>query len=69
MTYCLFFPIASLPPVLRIVARLVPLTYAVSLLKGVWVGDGWSAHAGDVAALLVVAAIGITLSARFFRWE
>lgn len=65
----LFFPIASLPPLLRIVARLVPLTYAVSLLKGVWVGERWSAHGGDVAALLVVAAIGITLSARFFRWE
>ena len=65
----LFFPIASLPPLLRIVARLVPLTYAVSLLKGVWVGERWSAHGGDVAALFVVAAIGIALSARFFRWE
>jgi ABC-2 type transport system permease protein len=65
----LFFPVAALPPMLRVIARLVPLTYAVSLLKGIWTGETWSAHAGDVAALIVVALVGIALSARFFRWE
>ena len=29
----------------------LPLTYAASLLQGIWVGDPWSAHLGDVAAL------------------
>jgi hypothetical protein len=27
-----------LPPVLRVVARVLPITYAVSLLKGIWDG-------------------------------
>jgi ABC-2 type transport system permease protein len=65
----LFVPVESLPATLRMVARLVPLTYAVSLLKGVWNGDSWVAHLGDIAALLVVF-IGCTLlSSKVFRWQ
>jgi ABC-2 type transport system permease protein len=65
----LFVPVASLPPALQSVARLLPLTYAVSLLRGIWNGDGWSAHAGDVAALTLVMAVFTALSAKLFRWE
>ena len=65
----LFVPIAAMPPGMRVVARLLPLTYAVSLLKGIWQGDAWSAHLGDVAALIVVFAICIAISSRVFRWE
>lgn len=65
----LFVPVESLPATFRIMARVVPLTYAVSLLKGVWKGDPWSAHLGDMAALVVVFAAGTALSAKVFRWE
>jgi ABC-2 type transport system permease protein len=65
----LFFPIAVLPPILRAVARVLPFTYAVSLLAGILKGEAWSAHLGDVAALAIVAAVCTTLSARLFRWE
>jgi ABC-2 type transport system permease protein len=65
----LFVPLNSLPPVLRVVARVLPLTYAVSLLQGIWKGEAWSAHIGDVAALVVVFAICTALSAKVFRWE
>ncbi len=65
----LFVPVQSLPPVLHTVARVVPLTYAVSLLEGIWKGEAWSAHMGDVAALIVIFAICTTLSAKVFRWE
>ncbi len=65
----LFVPLQSLPPVLRAAARVLPLTYAVSLLQGIWKGEAWSAHIGDVAALVVVFAICTTLSAKIFRWE
>src|ERR1700730_5771250 len=47
----LFAPIGSFPPAGQTVARLLPMTYAVSLLKGIWTGDSWAAHLGDVAAL------------------
>jgi ABC-2 type transport system permease protein len=65
----LFVPIESLPPMLRAVARVLPLTYAVSLLRGIWRGEGWSSHLGDVAILGVMFLALTVLSARVFRWE
>src|SRR6202167_6524407 len=65
----LFVPAHSLPPALQAVAKVVPLTYTVSLLEGIWKGDTWWAHAGDVAALAVVFVVCTALSARVFRWE
>src|ERR1700723_3063286 len=65
----LFAPIALLPPVLHALALVVPLTYAVSLLSGIWKGDPWSTHLGDVAALTLVFLVCTALSAKVFRWE
>jgi ABC-2 type transport system permease protein len=47
----------------------LPLTYAVSLLRGIWQGEGWARHTGDVAVLVVMSAICTLVSARVFRWE
>ncbi|MDQ6887548.1 MAG: ABC transporter permease [Gemmatimonadota bacterium] len=65
----IFVPIASLPPVLRSVARVMPLTYSVSLLEGIWRGDSWSAHLVDVGALVVAGLLCIAISSKVFRWE
>jgi ABC-2 type transport system permease protein len=65
----LFVPLTALPPTFRVIARALPLTYAVRLLEGIWQGDPWSAHMGDVGALVVVFAVCTALSAKVFRWE
>jgi ABC-2 type transport system permease protein len=65
----LFVPLEALPPVLHTLGRLLPLTYAVALLQGIWNGDVWSAHVGDIAALVVIFAVCTALSAKVFRWE
>jgi ABC-2 type transport system permease protein len=65
----LFVPIDSLPPALRTVARVLPLSHSASLLQGIWTGDPWSAHLGDVAALAAVFVVCIAVSSRVFRWE
>jgi len=65
----LFVPVQSMPPALQVVARVLPLTYAVSLLEGIRKGEAWSTHMGDVAALVVVFAICTALSTKVFRWE
>jgi ABC-2 type transport system permease protein len=65
----LFFAVDTLPPMLQSVARLLPLSYAVSLLRGIWMGDAWSAHLVDLGALAIVFAICSAISARVFRWE
>jgi ABC-2 type transport system permease protein len=65
----LFTPLDSMPPVLHAVALALPITYAVSLLQGIWTGGAWSAHMGDVAALALVFFVCTALSAKVFRWE
>lgn len=65
----LFFPLESLPPVLYAVAQVLPLTFAVKLLQGIWNGESWSSHLGDVAGLTIVFAVCTALSAKIFRWE
>jgi len=65
----LFFPVDALPGGLQAAARLLPLTYAVSLQRGIWRGDTWVSHGGDVAVLLLVCALCVAVSARVFRWE
>lgn len=65
----LFVPVASLPPALRTAAHLLPLTYVTSLLQGIWRGEGWIAHAGDLGVLALVFIVCIAISSRVFRWE
>lgn len=65
----LFVPVESLPPMLQAVARVLPFTYMVSLLRGIWHGEGWSTHAGDAAVLTLMFLVCTVVSARVFRWE
>jgi ABC-2 type transport system permease protein len=65
----LFVPLDVLPPALRAVSRVLPVTYSVSLMEGIWRGEPWRAHAGDVLALVAVFIVCTVVSARVFRWE
>jgi ABC-2 type transport system permease protein len=65
----LIMPVAALPPVPRTMARFLPTTYAVSLLEGIWKGDAWSAHLGDIGVLTIAFFVCVALSAKVFRWE
>jgi ABC-2 type transport system permease protein len=65
----LFTPVTSMPPAMQAVSQVIPLTYAVSLLRGAWLREPWSSHTGDLAALALVFAVCTGLSARVFRWE
>jgi ABC-2 type transport system permease protein len=65
----LFVPVEALPAGLQWVAKLLPMTYVVSLLSGIWTGESWFAHLGDLAALAIFGAIFVAISARVFRWE
>ena len=65
----LFAPMELLPAPVASVARALPLSHAVSLLTGIWRGDSWAAHSGDVLALAVTFVVCIALSSFVFRWE
>jgi len=65
----LFFPLEVLPPPVATVARVLPLTAGASLLNGIWKGDGWLLHGGDVVVLAATFVLCTALSSRVFRWE
>ena len=70
LPFCgLFSPIADFPEGLQLAARFLPLTPAVSLLSGIWDGNPWSAHLGDVTALVAVFGVCTLIASRVFRWE
>jgi ABC-2 type transport system permease protein len=64
-----FAPVDSLPLAAQAVAKILPLTYAVSLLEGIWKGDAWWTHARDLTALAVTFIVCTAISAKVFRWE
>jgi ABC-2 type transport system permease protein len=65
----LFVPVARMPGPLRLLARLSPATYAVSLMRGAWRGDSWLAHGTDLLALAAIIGVSGLLAVRLFRWE
>lgn len=65
----LFFPLDPLPQALRLLARGLPLGYAVALLDGIWRGESWAAHLTDVGALVIFFLVFAAISSRLFRWE
>jgi ABC-2 type transport system permease protein len=62
-------PLEVLPQSVRNISRFLPLTHVVTLMRGLWAGEGWAEHLTEVAVLGGVLIVGIILSARFFRWE
>jgi ABC-2 type transport system permease protein len=65
----LFVPTDAMPPTLQAISRALPLTYAVSLLRGIWRGDAWMAHLSDIGALVLVFILCTAIASRIFRWE
>ncbi len=62
-------PLELLPPGLRSVADLIPLTYVVRLMRGLWYGEGWAAVGTSVAVLSGILVVATALAVRFFRWQ
>lgn len=65
-----FFPLDAAPEWVQFVARALPLTYLVDGLRQIMVyGASLESVGTDAAVLLLTAAVGLVLAARFFRWE
>ena len=65
----LLVAVERMPVAMQAIARVLPLSYAVSLLRGVWRGEGWLAHGSDVVILGAMFVACTALAARVFRWE
>jgi ABC-type multidrug transport system permease subunit len=65
----LFFPVASLPRPAQLVAQMMPMTHAVSLMRGLDDGSGWTGQGTAVGALLLIFTVCTAASTKTFRWE
>lgn len=63
------FPSELLPESIKKISTFLPLTYVVTLLRGLWVGEPWSKHVTDVLVLVTILVTGVLLSIKTFRWE
>jgi ABC-2 type transport system permease protein len=63
------FPRELLPETIIKVSTFLPLTYVVTLLRGLWIGDPWSLHLTEVLVLAGMLVLGVLISIKTFRWE
>jgi ABC-2 type transport system permease protein len=62
-------PLEVMPEGVRRISDFLPLTHVVTLLRGLWFGEGWGEHLTEVIILAAILVVGAGLAARFFRWE
>jgi len=65
----MFVPLSSMPRPLALLGTALPMSHAVALLRGAWVGAGWLVLLPHLGALALTIAICLALTARVFRWE
>jgi ABC-2 type transport system permease protein len=63
------FPRELLPESILKISTFLPLTYVVTLLRGLWIGDPWNQHLTEVFVLVGMLVLGVIISVKTFRWE
>ena len=65
----MFVPLASMSRPWALLGGVLPVSHAVALLRGAWVGAGWLELLPNLGALALTIAISLALATRVFRWE
>ncbi|HSW39245.1 MAG TPA: ABC transporter permease [Acidobacteriota bacterium] len=65
-----FVPLDMLPDwTVRYISPYLPVTHAVELMQGLWLGTPLSDLTREVFILLGILGLGLVIAARTFRWE
>jgi ABC-2 type transport system permease protein len=62
-------PLEAMQGAMREYVKVLPLTHVVSLLRGLWLGEGWGQHLTEVTVLASLLLVGVLISLKTFRWE
>lgn len=65
----MFTPLSALPRPLALLGEVLPMSHAVALLRGTWLGASGIAMLPHVGVLALTIAICLVLTTRAFRWE
>jgi ABC-2 type transport system permease protein len=63
------WPRELMPAAVQKFSAVLPLTYVVNLLRGLWTGEPWGNHLLDVGVLVGLLLVGVFVSLKTFRWE
>jgi len=58
-----------MPETVLKISRLLPMTYMVQLLQGLWFGELWLEHLKEVIILARILLVSALVAAKTFRWE
>ncbi len=62
-------PLEVLPEGVKNIARFIPLTHIVTLIRGLWFGEAWGGHLLEVVVLVGILILGMVVVALTFKWE
>ena len=62
-------PLSAMPRPWALLGSVLPMSHAVALLRGAWVGTDWLVLLPHLGALALTIAICLALTTRVFRWE
>lgn len=62
-------PREMLPTFLKTVSEVLPLTHAIRLMRGIWLGDSITAYPAEIAVLAGMLLIGGFFAGKLFRWD
>jgi ABC-2 type transport system permease protein len=65
----MFVPLSSMPRPWALLGSVLPMSHAVALLRGAWVGASWVVLLPHLGALALAIAVCLALTSRVFRWE
>jgi ABC-2 type transport system permease protein len=65
----MFVPLSAMPRPWALLGNVLPMSHAVALLRGAWVGASWLTLLPHLGALALTIAICLGLTMRVFRWE
>jgi ABC-2 type transport system permease protein len=64
-----FIPLEVMPETVKNISRFMPLTYVVTLLRGLWFGAAWRSLLLEVTVLAGLLVVGMVVVALTFKWE
>ncbi len=64
-----FFPVASMPTYLQMIAHVLPLYYVIDGLTNVMIYGNYGAALIDLGVIVVISVIIFGLAVRFFKWR
>ena len=62
-------PIETMPDTVQSIAKFIPLTHAVEMMKGAWAGKSLLNFGTQILVLLAIIVVCITVSILSFRWD